>query len=69
MNPDHQIEIETKLSFQEDAIQALNDVVCRQQRQIEQLEAAMKLLIDRYRQFSETQPPGNGPADEKPPHY
>jgi uncharacterized coiled-coil protein SlyX len=27
MNPDRLIEIETKLSFQEDAIQSLNDVV------------------------------------------
>jgi SlyX protein len=63
------IEIETKLAFQEDAIQALNDVVCRQQRQIEQLQAALKLLIDRYRQLSETQSSGNKPTDERPPHY
>jgi len=63
------IEIETKLAFQEDAIQSLNDVVCRQQRQIEQLEATLTLLIDRYRQMSETQESGNKPVDEKPPHY
>ncbi|MFZ4703465.1 MAG: SlyX family protein [Candidatus Methylumidiphilus sp.] len=50
-------------------MQSLNEVVCRQQRQIEQLEATMKLLIDRYRQLSEAQPSANKPADEKPPHY
>ena len=63
------IEIETKLAFQEDAIHTLNDVVCRQQRQIEQMEATLKLLIDRYRQISETQESDNKPVDEKPPHY
>ena len=63
------IEIETKLAFQEDAIQALNDVVCQQQKQIGDLEQTLKLLIDRYRQLAETQTPGNKPAEERPPHY
>jgi SlyX protein len=66
---DRLIEIETKLAFQEDAIQALNDVVCRQQKQLEQLEAALSLLIDRYRQLSQTQTSASKPVDEKPPHY
>jgi SlyX protein len=69
MNPDRLIEIETKLAFQEDAILALNEAVCLQQRQIEQLEATLKLLIDRYRHLSETQPSGVKPEDEKPPHF
>jgi SlyX protein len=69
MTIDRLIEIETKLAFQEDTIQALNDVVCRQQNQIEQLEAKLALLIDRFRQLSE-EPAGNHkPQDEKPPHY
>ncbi len=65
----HLIEIETKLSFQEDAIQSLNDVVTRQQKQIEQLEETMKLLIERYRLLSEAQLSATKPLDEKPPHY
>jgi SlyX protein len=69
MNPDRLIDIESKLAFHEDAIQALNDGVCRQQEQIEQLEATLLLLIDRYRQLSETQPSSNKPVDERPPHY
>lgn len=69
METNRLIEIETKLAFQEDTIQALNDVVCRQQSQIEQLEAKLALLIDRFRQLSE-EPTGNQkPQDEKPPHY
>ncbi len=66
---DRLIEIETKLAFQEDTIQALNSVVCRQQQQIEQLEATLKLLIERFRQLSADQEPGGKPADERPPHY
>ncbi len=69
MNPHRLIEIETKLSFQEDAIQALTDVVTRQQKQIEQLEEAMKLLIKRYRQMAEAPPNPNPPTPEIPPHY
>lgn len=65
---DRLIEIETKLAFQEDALSALNEVVCQQQLQIDQLTATLKLLIDRYRSLSETQA-GSKPVDEKPPHY
>ena len=69
METDRIIEIETKLAFQEDTLQALNEVVCRQQNQIEQLEAKLVLLIDRYKQLSAEQGAGNTPVDEKPPHY
>jgi len=69
MTIDRLIEIETKLAFQEDTIQALNEVVCRQQQQIEQLAATLALLIDRYQQLSGEQTVGNKPVDEKPPHY
>ena len=66
---DRLIEIETKLAFQEDTIQALNTALCQQQKQIEQLEATLRLLIDRYRQLAADPAPGGKPADEKPPHY
>ena len=69
MNAHRLIEIETKLSYQEDAIQSLNDVVTRQQKQIEQLEEALKLLIERYRQLAEAPPNPNPPTHEIPPHY
>ena len=66
---DRLVEIETKLAFQEDALQALNEVVCRQQIQIERLEATLALLIDRFRQWQEDAEAGIKPVDEKPPHY
>jgi SlyX protein len=63
------IEIETKLAFQEDTIQSLNAVVCQQQKQIEQLQATVELLIDRYRQLSAAADVGDQPVHEIPPHY
>ncbi len=62
------VDLETKLAYQEDTIQALNQVVCEQQKQIDQLAATCKLLVDRIRQLPV-------PAeidkilDEKPLHY
>jgi SlyX protein len=66
---DRLIEIETKLAFQEDTIQSLNAVVCEQQKDIEQLQATVKLLIDRYRQLSADADTGKQFAQEIPPHY
>lgn len=69
MADDRLIEIETKLAFQEDTIQALNAIVCQQQKQIEQLDATVKLLIDRYRQLSAEAETSHKPVHEIPPHY
>lgn len=69
MSDDRLIEIETKLAFQEDTIQALNAALCRQQKQIDQLEATLALLVERYRQLSLEQDAGGKPAHEIPPHY
>ncbi|MFM8331819.1 MAG: SlyX family protein [Candidatus Methylumidiphilus sp.] len=66
---DRLIDIETKLAFQEDTLQALNDVVCRQQKQIDQLEAQVRRLAERLKQLAEAQAPASPPLDEKPPHY
>jgi SlyX protein len=60
--------LETKLAYQEDTIQALNNVVCEQQKQIDQLEATCKLLIDRIGQLAAAAELGKI-VDEKPPHY
>lgn len=62
------IELETKLAYLEDTLQVLNQVVARQQRQIDQLEATCRELLERARNASETVFRGT-PADEVPPHY
>jgi SlyX protein len=72
MIEDRLIEIETKISFQEDMLQELNNVVCRQQKQIDQLEAVCKSLIDHVRALSEAAAEGKsdgGMLNERPPHY
>ena len=62
------VDLETKLAYQEDTIQALNEVVCEQQKQIDQLAATCKLLVDRIRQLS-VPAEMDEILDEKPPHY
>jgi len=62
------IELETKLAYQEDAIQALNEVICRQQKQIDQLDATCRLLVERFKTLWAAAQAVEG-LDEKPPHY
>jgi SlyX protein len=59
-------ELEIKASFTEDLLDRLNDVVVRQQQQIDQLQREMRRLI--------AQAPAEGAPlrslrDELPPHY
>jgi SlyX protein len=59
--------LETRLAFQDDTIQQLNDALIAQQARIDLLEAEMRQLIDEYRGgVSEAQ---IKPADELPTHY
>lgn len=62
------IDLETRLAFQEHTLQALNDVVIRQQQQIEVLIREVNALKDRLRAAA---PSLVVPLeDEKPPpHY
>ncbi|BBA32584.1 protein SlyX homolog [Methylocaldum marinum] len=62
------VDLETKLAYQEDTIQALNNIVFEQQKQIDQLEAACRLLIDRVGQLAAAADLQKT-IDEKPPHY
>ncbi|NKB34268.1 MAG: SlyX protein [Pseudomonadales bacterium] len=65
------VDLETKFSFQEDLLQDLNDVVVKQQKEIERLGIEMKHLQEQILDLADSQ---SGPADsvgvdEKPPHY
>lgn len=65
------IDLETKFSFQEDLLQELNEIVIRQQRQIDELGRQLGAL---KQQFEELEAGKSGShnlvADnEKPPHY
>lgn len=56
--------LEIKVAFQEKAIRELNDVIYRQQTEIDRLTVQVKTLLE-----SGTPGGSDGPANEKPPHY
>lgn len=60
-------ELETRLAFQDDTIQALNEVVVDQQRQLERLALQMGQLIERYKELAGQF--GEGGEEPPPPHY
>ena len=68
MNEDRLVEIETKMAFQENTIKDLSDAVYSQQKQIENINKTLKLLVDQIDDSSAISPRGNL-KDEKPPHY
>lgn len=68
MNENRLVDIETKLAYQEHTTNQLNEVVCRQQQQIDQLEVICKHLLERLTGLSESVD-GSGMTNEKPPHY
>ena len=59
-------ELEMRQAFQDDTIQALNDVIIEQQRILSRLEAQLEALAQRqndlHSQFEET-------PNDPPPHY
>lgn len=61
-------ELEIKASFAEDLVEQLNQVVIRQQQQIDALIAE----VGRLREAARAQPGDvapRDPGDERPPHY
>jgi SlyX protein len=68
MSEDRIIELEIKQAYQEDLIQALNQVVAEQQKQIGKLEETCKLLHDKIKSLAYDPGQSTG-VDERPPHY
>ena len=68
MSEDRLVQIETKLAHQEHLLDALNDVVTKQQDIIMRLEEQHAILVERLRSISEAMPAGSA-QDERPPHY
>lgn len=60
-------EIETKLSFSEELLEALNRTVYRQQSQIDQLQLELGALREQVRSALPAESRNSG--DETPPHY
>ncbi len=60
-------EIEVKIAYLDDLVDALNRTVFRQQQQIDQLGQALAAL--RARASVSSEPTRLNPRDEIPPHY
>ena len=61
------IQLETKIAYQEDTIQTLNEVMSQQQQQINRLENTLKVLLRRVQANSGSVEGIN--QNELPPHY
>ena len=61
------VDLETRQAFQDDTIQALNDVVVEQGRVIERLQLQMAELIKRYEEMVGQY--GSEGDETPPPHY
>jgi SlyX protein len=68
MNEDRLIDIEIKISRQEDLLETLNQMVYRQQTRIDELETLCAALARRIKEMSLSDA-GQGPGNERPPHY
>jgi SlyX protein len=63
---DRLVDIEIKISHQEDLVETLNQTIYQQGRRIDQLEAMVASLADHLRTLQSSR---QGPLNEKPPHY
>jgi SlyX protein len=62
-------ELEIKVAYQEDTIQQLDSVVCKQQDQIDALKKQLIQLSDSTKEISEDIKGSQSPVDDVPPHY
>lgn len=61
-------DLETKVAFQDDLLDTLNQTVVDQQQQIDLLQRQMKLLYEQIRSLSPS-PLDEATEQERPPHY
>ena len=62
------VNIEAKITFQEDLIEELNKTVYQQQQKLDRLEAICESLARYIQSMAEAGNEGM-PANERPPHY
>jgi len=61
-------ELETRLAFQDQTVQTLNEVVTRQQRDLDRLQGEIEALKTRLHGL-EPSPVGRREDEPPPPHY
>lgn len=64
------IDLQSRLAFQEDALQALNGQVALQARELQQAQQHIRLLNQKLNDlFQQLQQKAADPLQERPPHY
>lgn len=61
--------LEAQLTFQEETIDLLNQLVTEQNQELAKFKRHLQLLASRLSQVRDQQSETNHPVDEKPPHY
>jgi SlyX protein len=64
---DHDVELETRITYMDDTIDQLNDVISRQQLQIDKLERIVQKLLTDHIELKDQLAPEI--TDSPPPHY
>jgi SlyX protein len=62
-------ELESRIVFQDDLIESLNEVIARHDREIISISGQLKALFTRISDLADTAAPGASAEDEIPPHY
>lgn len=63
------VDLEIRLSRQDDLVETLNTQVYRQQKKIDELETLCSALAGRLRELSVSVSQRTAVIDERPPHY
>lgn len=67
---ENQIRLESKITFVEQTVSELNEVIYAQQKELDRLRAAVIRLEERLNAGSATDPHGGiDPSHTRPPHY
>ncbi len=69
MNDDRFLEIEMQLSFHEESIQALNDVIAKQDQLILKMQKQIQFLDARIKKYSSDDDAQSIDDNQPPPHY
>ena len=70
MNDQERItELESRVAFQEDTLDKLNDIVSNQEIEIERLTRMLKLMNQQLKSLSTDLPTGSPDNEPPPPHY
>ena len=63
-------ELESRLAFQDDLIESLNETVARQDRELVELSRRLAALESKIDDLAEAATAAGGPAEQEvPPHY